>query len=139
MKKFGVRIFIYYTTIKTGSYFNLKSKTPDALMSNVVYKFACSRDVNLTYIGMSTRHLATRAREHLCCNSKKPKTAIQQHISSCKACENSNLNTNSFKIIKKCSSDYETKIQEALIIKKLTPKLNTQLYANGCSFLLNVF
>ena len=25
------------------------------------------------------------------------------------------------------------------MIKKLTPRLNSQLYANGCSFLLNVF
>jgi len=32
-----------------------------------------------------------------------------------------------------------TKIQEALLIKKFTPKLKSQLYSNGCSFLLNVF
>ena len=54
-QKFDVRIITYYTSLKTGSYFNLKSKTPAALKSNVVYKFTCSRDVNTTYIGMSTR------------------------------------------------------------------------------------
>ena len=31
--------------------------TPDALQSNVVYKRTCSRDVTMSYIGMTTRHL----------------------------------------------------------------------------------
>ena len=73
---------LYYTSLKTGSYFNLKFKTRTALKSNVVYKFTCSRDVNTTYIGMSTRHLVTRAREHLQLNSNYAKSAISQHISS---------------------------------------------------------
>ena len=30
-QRFNVRIFTYYTSPKTGSYFNLKSKTPAAL------------------------------------------------------------------------------------------------------------
>ena len=47
-QKFDVRIFTYYTSLKTGSYFNLKSKTRAALKSNVVYKFKCSLDVNTT-------------------------------------------------------------------------------------------
>ena len=42
-------------------------------------------------------------------------------------------------ILKRCNTEYETKIQEALLIKKSKPKLNSQLYANGCSFLLNIF
>ena len=138
-QKFDVRIFTYYTSLKTGSYFNLKSKTPAALKSNVVYKFTCSRDVNTTYIGMSTRHLVTRAREHLQLNSTSAKSAISQHISSCQTCQNSNLDVSSFKVIRNCHNEYETKIQEALLIKKLTPRLNSQLYANGCSFPLNVF
>ena len=61
-QKFDVRIFANYTSLKTGLHFNLKSKTPVALKSNVVHKFRCSRDVNTTYTGMSTRHLVTRAR-----------------------------------------------------------------------------
>ena len=129
-----------YTSLKTGSYFNLKSKTPAALKSNVVYKFTSSRDVNTTYIGMSTRLLVTRAREHLQLNSNSAKSAISQHISSCQTCQNSNLDVSSFKVIRNCHNEsYETKIQEALLIKKLIPRLNSQLYAKGCSFLLNVF
>ena len=93
----------------------------------------------MTYIGMSTHHLVTRAREHLQLNSNSAKSAISQHISSCQTCQNSNLDVSSFKVIRNCHNEYETKIQEALLIKKLTPRLNSQLYANGCSFLLNVF
>ena len=36
-QRFNVRFFTYYTSLKTGSYFNLKSKTLAALKSNVVY------------------------------------------------------------------------------------------------------
>ena len=45
----------------------------------------------------------------------------------------------SFKIRKKCATEYDTKIQEALLIKKLNPKLNKQLYAKKASFLLSIF
>ena len=139
-KSFGKdRIFAFYTSLKTGSYFNLKSKTPAALKSNVVYKFTSSRHVNTTSIDMSKHHLVTRARECLQLNSSSAKRAITQHISSCQSCQNRNLDVSSFKVIRNCHNEYQTKIQEALLIKKLTPRLNSQLYANGCSFLLNVF
>ena len=38
-----------------------------------------------------------------------------------------------------CVTEYDTKIQEALLIKKLNPKVNKQLYAKGVSFLLRIF
>ena len=104
-QKFNVRFFTNYTSLKTGSYFNLKSKTPAALKSNVVYKFTCSCDVNTTYVGMSTRHLVTRAREHLQLNFNHAKSAIIQHISSCQTCQNSNLDVSSFKVIRNCHNE----------------------------------
>ena len=52
--KFNVDINVYYTCFKTGSYFQLKCSTPFPLLSNVVYKFSCSRDANISYIGMTT-------------------------------------------------------------------------------------
>ena len=60
-------------------------------------------------------------------------------MTSCDSCSNIKFSVNSFKIIKKCSSTFETKIHEALLIKKHNPKLNQQLFANGSSFLLNIF
>ena len=81
--------------------------------------------------------MLTRALEHL--NPKSAETAISQHIQICTDCSNAQLNVSSFKIIKKCRSDYETKIEEAILLKKLKPSLNNKLYATGCSFLLNVY
>ena len=42
---------------------------------------------------------------------------------------------NRFAVIKKCLSDYDCKIHEALLIKKYQPKFNKQLYENGRLFL----
>ena len=94
------------------------------------------RMMQTVHIGMTTRHLVTRIQEHL--HSTTNKTAISEHLKLCESCKKDS-NVKSFKIIKKCSNEYETKIHEALQIKKINPKLNKQLYANGSSFLLNVF
>ena len=115
-----------------------RSTTSLGLCSNVIYEFTCSCDANLTYIGMSTRHLSTRAKEHLDFNSQVS-SAIKNDIMCCNVCSFVKLNLNSFKIIKKCKSEFHTKIHEALFIKKRNPGLNRQFYANGSSFLLNVF
>ena len=63
--KFGVEICAIYTTYEVGRYFQLKSATPITLSSNVVYQFLCSCLTNLSYEGMSLRHLGSRTREHL--------------------------------------------------------------------------
>ena len=56
---------------------------------------------------------------------------------SCDICANAKHNVNSFKIIKKYISNFETEIHEALLIKKHNTGLNRRLFANGLSFLLN--
>ena len=38
---------------------------------------------------------------------------------------------NSFQILKRCHTEHETKIQEAVLIKKLNPMLNKQLYVKS--------
>ena len=114
-KKFNIETTFYFKSFKAGTYFRLKNKTPYALLSNVVYKFKCSHDARETYIGMSTRHLITRANEHLNVRQKSD-SAINQHIRNCEHCSAENLNVYSFKILKKCPTEYETKIQEALLI-----------------------
>ena len=134
-----VKIIPVYKTFKVGNYFNLKSSTPLPLMSNVVYRFSCLRDADMTYIGMSARHLITRAKEHLALNSVSRKSAVKDHILNCENCLNLDHVLSPFSIIKKCNSEYDTKIHEALLIKKYKPKLNRQLHANGSSFLLKIF
>ena len=57
----GNKLRVLFDIFKVNRYFQLKSKTPHALNSNIVNQFTCSCDTNLSYIGMSTRHLVTRA------------------------------------------------------------------------------
>ena len=137
-KRFDTKITIVYKTTKVQEYFSLKSKIPLILNSKVIYKFTCSRDVNVTYIGTSARHLNIRAGEHLNV-SRSGKSAIKEHIRKCSLCKTQPNNMKEFKIIRKCQTTNEAKIHEALVIKRSNPGLNKQLYANGASFLLNVF
>ena len=134
--KFNVDINVYYTTLKTGSYFQLKCPTPTHLISNV-YKFTCSCDTNITYIGMTTRHLGVRVEEHL--HSKKD-SAVQKPINVCQSCKNNKHLFDNFSILKTCNTQLKYKNPRSVVNKKKhNPKLNTQLHANGSSFLLNVF
>ena len=65
LKKLDIDIKIVYKSCKISSFFSLKDKTPLPLSSKVVYKFTCSRDVNTTYIGETTRPLVVRVDEQL--------------------------------------------------------------------------
>ena len=136
--KYNLKIPPIYKTFNLVNYFQLKSKTLVALCSNVVYKFLCLCDMNKTYIGMSSRHLITRVRGHLNFKSLQD-SAIKDHILSCGKCSNNRFNENNFIIICKCKSEFYSKIYQAPLIKKLNPKLNRQMFANGASYLLNIF
>ena len=87
---------------------------------------------------MSSRHLITGVREHLNFKSLQD-SAIKDHILSCGKCSNNRFNENDFVIIRKCKSEFCSKIHVALLIKKLSPKLNRQMLENGASYLLNIF
>ena len=67
--KFNNDVNVYHATLKTGSYYQLKCSTPMSLISDVVYKFNCLRDTNVTYNGMTIRQFGVRVEEHL--HSKK--------------------------------------------------------------------
>ena len=136
--KYNLKISPIYKTFKVANYFQLKFKTPIALCSNVVYKFSCLCDTNKIYIGMSSRHLITRVWEHLNFKSLQD-SAIKDHILLCGKCSNNRFNENNFIIIHKCKSKFCSKIHKALLIKKLSPKLNQQMFSNRVSYLLNIF
>ena len=133
-----VKVQPIYRTFKVGNYFNLKSTTPLPLLSNVVYCFSCPCDMGITYIGMSSRHLVVRVKEHLNLNDRR-KSAIKDHLLHCSSCSQAEIKLDSFKVLKKCSSEYNAKIHEAFLIKRNKPHLNKQLFANGCSVLLKIF
>ena len=94
-----------------GSFFKLKRSTTPALLSSVVYKFTCSRELRVACIGMSARHLLIRANEQLH-TAMSAKTAISQHICQCSTCRNASLSVNNFNVIQKCNSEYDTKVHE---------------------------
>ena len=87
--------------------------------------------------GMLSRHLITRVREHLNFKSLQ-NSAVKDHILSCEKCSNNRSDENNFVIIRKCKSEFCSKIHEALLIKKLSPKLNRQMFANG-GFIFNEY
>ena len=127
-----------YDTFKVGQYFQLKSRVPRSLCSNVVYKFVCPCDADISYIGMTSRHLSTRVSEHLSFGSSTL-SAIKEHIMDCTTCSNSTQLSKSFEVLRQCRTEFETKIYEALFIKKFKPKLNKQVHASGMSVTLKIF
>ena len=129
---------IVFTSFKIRNYFSLKSKTPKHLLSNVIYKFSCQNDSELSYIGETKRHLVIRAEEHLDLDNSNKNSEIKTHIKGCRYCKDC-VNVDSFEIVKKCFNSFDALIHEALIIRKNDPKLNKQLYNKGSSFTLKIF
>ena len=138
LKKLGVKIRTVYKSCKLSSFFSLKDKTPLTLVSNAVYKFSCLRDANITYLGETTRPLSLRVNEHLSLN-KKTKTAVGKHIVNCCTCKQHAFTLHDFHIVKRCQTPGETRVQEALLIRKFSPAINKQLYLAGASFVLSVY
>ena len=86
---------------------------------------------------MSTRRLSSRVK-HLG-TYLKTESSVKDRILSCDFDADSKFNVNSFKIIKKCNSNFKAKIHEALFIKKHNFGLNRQLFRNRSLFLLNIY
>ena len=116
--KFNVNMNTYFKSFKVGNYFQLKCSTPIEFLSNVVHKFSCPCDTAVSYIGYTTLHLITRANEHLNLNSIA-KTAVKYHTYFCSHSSKTDLSVSNFKVIKKCNTGFEAKIQEALLITNL--------------------
>ena len=98
-----INITPVFNTFKVSRYFSIKSQTPKLITSNVVYKFTCLCDTNLTYIGKTKRHLVVRHLEHLEFEKSEPKSEIKNHLMECEICRSAKFEN--FEIIKKCNSD----------------------------------
>ena len=132
---FQIQVKPVFTSFKVSDYFSLKSRVPFAVKPNVVYRFKCLRDADISYIGKTERHLVSRAAEHL---RLKGKGYIRKHLDFCSVCKNG-ASVKEFKILKTARTPLVLGIQEALLIKKFQPKLNKQMFANGASHQLKVF
>jgi hypothetical protein len=123
MRNYNLCVKAAYNTVKVGSYFGLKSKCSYLFESNVVYKFTCSRDENISYIGETQRHLFTRISDH---NDNKSDSPIFDHLFNCKDCQNTTNITARFSILKR-SNTQNVRSLESLMITRFAPTLNTQL------------
>ena len=129
-----VDIYPVFDTFKVSNYFSLKSLTPRLLLSNVVYKFSCLFDTNLNYIGKTKRHFITWWLEHL---EGSEKSEVKEHIKICELCKECSFDN--LEILKKCRSDHETKINEAILIKTEVPQLNKNLFNKGSFYTPKVY
>ena len=136
MNKFKVNVRPVFSSCKVGDFFQLKSSVPDFLSANVVYRFKCLCDTNLTYIGETERHLIDRVKEHLDLRSEK-RSAIKDHILTCQICQEANISD--FEILRKCRDPCDVKMQEAFLIRRFKPSLNVQLYQSGAMVVLKIF
>ena len=88
----------------------MKDVTPLTLRANVVYCFRVSCDKTQSYIDKTKRHLALWVQEHL-----SGKSAIHEHVSSCKDCHSYSINN--FYTLSQANIDFVKKIKEAIYIK----------------------
>ena len=136
-KDLGLTISPIFMTTKVSDFFSLKSRTPKELNSRVAYKFTCVCNTSLTYIGKTKRHLVVRSKEHLDCESET-KSEIKEHLKQCLQCKNV-CNLDNFEILKKCQTDQEAKINEAILIKNELPFLNKNLFNSGSLYTLKIY
>ena len=124
LKKYckDISVKLIFTTFKIGSMFSLKDSIPNALKSYVVYKFSCA-SCNACYVGETTRHLATRIKEHL--RSDK-NSHVYKHIHASENCID-NCNNDCFSIIDSASTQYQLRLKEAMHIQWEKPDLNRQV------------
>ena len=133
-KKFNKSVKILFTTFKVGQCFTLKSRTPKPLLSNVIYKYTCKHDAEVFYIGKTKRHLIARVEEHV---APEGSSEVTKHISQCIHC--SQVNIDSFQVLKKTNSSFEALIFESILIKKHRQTLKKQLFNSGSFYTCRVY
>ena len=113
---------VVYTGTKLGSCFNLKDKTKREHQQNVVYRASCpNENCQETYIGETQRRISERVKDH---QGRDHNSNIHTHALG-KSHET--INMNNIEILSTAHRhNYNRKITEALLIKKLKPSLNTQ-------------
>ena len=59
------KVKVAYNTKNSASCFVNKDKTPTALRSNLEYELSSGNECDRVYIGETSRHMATRVKEHV--------------------------------------------------------------------------
>ena len=69
---------------------------------------------SLFYIAKTKRHFSTGVDQHFDLTTRQP-TEVADHVNGCIDCRQGSLKS----VMKKCNSDNDCKVQEALLIQKL--------------------
>ena len=127
-ENYNIDVTIVYTTFQVKNNYSLKSWTPLPLLANVVYQFKCLCDTNHTYIGKTSRHLATRVREH----STKP-SVIKDHLTTCRTCQQHYSCVKNYSVMRSGKYYYEISVRRPYTLKATNP-----IWTNGI-FILKTF
>ena len=118
---------ILVNNFKISNIFNYKDILPKAAQSSVVYKYSCAQCAS-AYVGSTTRSLQSRVREHAgrSIRTNQPlsspnQSSIRDHSDRC----GSDIELDSFQILRKNSDPIDLRIIESLFIYALNPKLNS--------------
>ena len=128
-------VMVYYKCSNLGSKLVHRNMLPHnnvKEVANVVYQFTCAYNNKISYIGMTTRKLGDRIKEH-----KNARSPIGRHILGCNECCKSELEDR-FRILVKDKVYDNLRVAEALKIREFEPVLNGQLENGGVSFFLRI-
>ena len=128
------RIKVCFYMRRLSTFFTNKDRSHDLLKASVVYKYTCSEDPDIFYVGETTRQLIRRAQQHY----TDPNSGIYRHIQFCNTCNQNNFYQN-FKILASATDECDLEIKEALYIKDLTPSLNIQQVSGKRTTALQLF
>ena len=117
-----VDIKLVFSTFKIKNLFNVKDSLPDRLRMRVVYKFSCA-SCNACYIGETSRHFATRVREHL---PSDRSSHVFKHLQSSESCRIS-CSADCFTVLDSTTTKFQVKLKESMYIKWEKPDLNQQV------------
>ena len=110
------------TLFKISDKFSYEDPLRFYLQSFIVYKFMYA-NCKVWYVGETTRHFITRIHEH---PQKDPKSNIFKHLQESRIC-NSMCNKDCFSVIDRATTEYQLKMEEAMHIKWIQPKLNKKV------------
>ena len=122
---------IFQTNNRLKNYFRFKDFVPEALRSNLIYKFSCG-SCTASYIGKTYRHFKVRVSEHQGVSPRMGKpvkgtlsTSVRDHMLVC----DHKVVHEDFKFLGNESNRYFLELKESLFIKRDKPSPNKNLYS----------
>ena len=117
----SLKIKLVFTSEKLRCAFSTKDPYQSEHLSKVIYKFVCA-SCNVSYVGQSCRHLATKIDKHF---DKDNKSDIYQHLMSSKDCLDK-CSKDCFSVLDTANTKHQLRIKESLYITWLKPIFNKQ-------------